>query len=69
MFPERGSIKTGVMFYAKTFHQPGLEHSDLGSHRCGQSSPLGVSPLGESYDEEMRQLVDDNIEMLIRRGD
>lgn len=64
MYPERKSIKTGVMFYAKTFHQPGLEPSDLESHRCGQSSPLGAA-----YDEEMRQLVDDSIEMLIRGGD
>ncbi|KAK0740967.1 hypothetical protein B0T18DRAFT_221124 [Schizothecium vesticola] len=64
IYPERGSIKTGVMFYAKTFHQPGLEPSDLESHRCGQSSPLGAA-----YDEEMRQLVDDSIEMLIRGVD
>lgn len=55
------SIKTGVMFYAKTFPQPGLKPSDTKSHRCRQTSPLGAA-----YDEEMRQLVDDSIEMLIR---
>lgn len=55
------SIKTGVMFYAKTFPQPGLKPSDIKSHRCRQTSPLGAA-----YDVEMRQLVDDSIEMLIR---
>lgn len=32
MFPETMSIKTGVMFYAKTFPQPGLKPSDIKSH-------------------------------------
>ena len=64
MYPERESIKTGVMFYAKTFHQQGLAPSDLRSRRCGQFLPLGAA-----YDEEMRQLVDDSIEMLIRGED
>lgn len=61
MFPEVTSIKTGVMFYAKTFPKPGLKPSDIKSHGCRQTSPLGAAS-----DEEMRQLVDGSIEMLIR---
>ncbi|KAK0721561.1 hypothetical protein B0T26DRAFT_673373 [Lasiosphaeria miniovina] len=57
VYPERDSLKNSVMFYAKT---PGLE-----SHGHGQPS---TSHLGVAHDEEVRQLVDDGIENLIRGG-
>ncbi|KAK3996216.1 hypothetical protein QBC44DRAFT_304597 [Cladorrhinum sp. PSN332] len=55
--PERDSVENSVMFYQKT---PGLE-----PHGHGQPS---ASHLGAAHDEEMRQLVDDGIENLIRGG-
>ena len=64
MCPQRDSMKNSVRFYARSFDQSGLKPADLKSPPCGQSSPLGAA-----HDEEMRQLVDDGIEMLIRDGD
>ncbi|KAK3349214.1 hypothetical protein B0T25DRAFT_547458 [Lasiosphaeria hispida] len=66
--PERDSVKNSVMFYAKTLYQPWLEPSNLDSHGHGQPS-YPPSPMGAAHDEEMRRLVDDTIEMLIRGGD
>ncbi|KAK0655323.1 hypothetical protein B0T16DRAFT_384242 [Cercophora newfieldiana] len=55
--PQQYSVENSVMFYKKT---PGLE-----SHGHGQPS---ASHLGAAHDAEMRRLVDDGIENLIRGG-
>ncbi|KAK3342050.1 hypothetical protein B0T25DRAFT_559861 [Lasiosphaeria hispida] len=66
--PERDPIKNSVMFYAKAFWRPWVEATDLEPREHGKPWYI-PSPLGVAHDEEVRQLVDDTIEKLIRGGD
>ncbi|KAK3342129.1 hypothetical protein B0T25DRAFT_359809 [Lasiosphaeria hispida] len=52
----------------KMLPRPWLEATDLESHGHGQPSYLS-SPLGVDHGNEMRKLVDDNIESFIRGSD
>ncbi|KAK3366675.1 hypothetical protein B0T24DRAFT_366585 [Lasiosphaeria ovina] len=63
--PEYDSIKSSVMLYAKALWQPWVEATDLEPHEHGKPR-YAPSPLGVAHDEEARQVLDDNIEKLIR---
>ncbi|KAK3360336.1 hypothetical protein B0T25DRAFT_535405 [Lasiosphaeria hispida] len=66
--PDSDSIKNSVMFYTKALWRPWVEATDLEPH--GHGKPwYAPSPLGVAHDEEVRQLVDDIFEKLIRGGD
>ncbi|KAK3367401.1 hypothetical protein B0T24DRAFT_669684 [Lasiosphaeria ovina] len=63
--PNEVGLKNSVMLYAKTLRQPWLEAVDLEPQGDGKPR-YETSPLGVAHDDEVRQVMDDSIDKLIR---
>ena len=63
--PNEVGLKSSVMLYAITLRQPWLEAVDLEPQGDGKPR-YETSPMGVAHDGEVRQVIDDNFDKLIR---